>query len=734
MAITTTVDNAAGTIDPGDALFQLSSATINGGTLLAGQVDVTGSSSLNGVTSAANVDLVAGATLFVRNLIDNTGTVTVNSNGSNGNSVLNPESDVIFDGDGTIVLNATSEPADAQIGGATNDFVITQGGDHAVRGGGQIINPFVNNGLVIAESGDQPLLLTGGIKTNSGELAAAAPGTLQITTTVNNASGTITPGDGLVRFHAATINGGTVSAGQVDVVGNSILNGITTDATIDQASGVTVGLLNTITNNGVLTVNSNGGAGNSVLDPNNDVMLAGTGEIVLNATSQTPDAQIGGATNDFVITQGDHHTIRGSGQIINPFVNNGLILADAAIQPLALVGGLKTNNATLAATGDGVLLITATTVNNANGVIDPGTGLVQVTGSTLSGGTLAAGQIDVIGNSTFNSLTTNATIDQSQSTTLAISGTITNNGTITVNSQGGNGNAILDPNSNVTLGGTGTVVLKATTQTPDAQIGGATNDFAITQAAGHTIRGSGQIINPFVNNGLIVADSTVQPLLLSGGAKTNNGTFAAGDGATLRVTAGGTTFANNGTLLAEADSVISFSSNVTGSADSTLAGDGTIASDAGLIVTGGMVLPGSAADPFGDLRVEAELQLTDTSLFGIEIGGTVAAAEYDQLDVTQTFLVDGVLAVALLNGFVPDNNDTFVIATAVHVTGEFDNVSDGDTILTSDGRGTFVVDYNDEDIVLSGFIGTPIPEPSSVGLLAAAGGMLLTRRRNRRVA
>ena len=80
----------------------------------------------------------------------------------------------------------------------------------------------------------------------------------------------------------------------------------------------------------------------------------------------------------------------------------------------------------------------------------------------------------------------------------------------------------------------------------------------------------------------------------------------------------------------------------------------------------------------------------------IELGGTMAGAEYDQINVLGDLSVDGDLVVSLIDGFVPSIGQTFTLLTADNVDGIFV----AESFPSLPGR-VFDVIYNPQSIVLT---------------------------------
>jgi hypothetical protein len=59
----------------------------------------------------------------------------------------------------------------------------------------------------------------------------------------------------------------------------------------------------------------------------------------------------------------------------------------------------------------------------------------------------------------------------------------------------------------------------------------------------------------------------------------------------------------------------------------------------------------------------------------VDLGGTLAGTEHDQLDITNTATLAGILDVSLIGGFSPVTGDLFDIISASLITGVFDTLS-----------------------------------------------------------
>ena len=734
-------DNTGGTISSAGGQVQLVNAQITGGLITGGDVFVPNSlnTDLADLTTDATIQVGINTDLGVNGTITNNGVIAIN--GSSSASDVELQTDTLFAGNGALFLDGTN----ARVSDSTGTVLVaTNGANHTIRGNGQLGGnsiDIVNNGLVTADvAGGTMTLDPAGTFTNNATLRAENGGNLLLVggSFVNAGAGLLEAASGsTVNIgNEARITGGNLVGDGTFVVGNSLNVGL---IDLRVAADVNVGintdleLTGTITNDATITVN--GASSATDVELQGDVTLNGGGTLFLDGlNARVSDSS--GAVN--VLTNAAGHTIRGIGQLgANSIdvVNNGLVVADVASGTLTLdPTGTFTNNSTLRATGGGNLRLLAGAFANGDGEI------IALSGSTvtidsearITGGVLDGSGTFVVPNSLnvgLIDLTTNGNVSVGINTDFELTGTIANNGSIVVN---GNGSASdVELQGDVTLAGLGQIVLDG----GNARISDSTGDaLTLTNSILHVIRGNGQLggnsIN-VVNNGSIFADvpggTLTVDVVTNDGGLFNTGQLVAMNGGTLDVELGSSTFANDGLILAEANSLVTFSGNVASSASSSLAGDGTIRAEGGLITAAGIVTPGSTLDAIGDLRVEGELRLSDSTLLAIEILGLTPGSEHDQLGVTQPLLLDGVLQVTLPGSFMPDSDDDFVIATASSIADEFDNVADGGTLFTADGRGSFVVNYNDQNVVLTGFVA--VPEPTGLALLLPAGGLLLRRRR-----
>lgn len=560
-----------GQINPGDGLVELNGASLLSTNFGAGKVDLY-SATLKGNTNLAGTQLtlLEGASLYInkdsagRSTITNTGTITLEGMGYYTRMVAQDAS-VTLAGTGSLILGGPA--ASLEMYNSTDKFINEV--SHTIRGGGSISAALINKGTVIADN--EKLTMSGTIS-NSGSMRAEnatlvlnGPMTNVGTTASLSAVGTSANLD----LHAS-INGGKINPGTGTV--NLFSNALLTNTSFTSGK-IVIPAFNSATLKGTtyltgtaVTVND-GSALHIAMDSNGVAKLVNVGTLTLNSTSadyntflQADDAQATLSGGGSVVLKGPNsylsgpflndttHTIKGVGAIHGAMTNKGKIIADNGT---LVINGPITNvgtAATLSASTTSSILDLRTPV--VGGKINPGVGLVRMLGATLSNTILGSGKVNVnpgyynylngntVMTGTALTITDHSNLYVTQDD-FAIS-TITNNGTITLNSIGG-GSGLYAVNAAVTLTGTGSLTLGGPGTSLAMYYG---TDMFINDVS-HTIQGGGSISATLVNQGSLIANNG---LLAVSGAVTNTGLMKA-DNAILLVSgpvinSGGTMSAN----------------------------------------------------------------------------------------------------------------------------------------------------------------------------------------------
>jgi len=585
-------------------------------------------------------------------------------------------------GGGTIVMNGN--PGNRIIAYAG----LTQSPEHTIRGGGQVlagIGGMINQGTIIA---DRPLMPLGiddspnGL-TNQGALQATDGAMLVLSNgTCTNTGGSIEAlDDSQVLVVSGNVSGGQLRSSGSGVVAlwSAQLTDVTTNGTVVQDDDRDAVIAGSLTNNATWTLNSAGALTDlSFVGP---VTLTGTGTVVMNGN---PGNRL--VTYD-VLTQAPGHTIRGGGQVLaghGGMTNQGMIIADRPSTPMVISGdalGL-TNQATLRAMEGGTLILTAGTFTNTGGVIEALDGSsVQVTGATVAGGSLHSSGTGVVSlaNAALTGASTNGIVIQDDDRDVVITGSLTNDATWRLSSAGSQTDLIFAAGP-ITLSGTGTIVMSNS-------LGNRIIPYdVLTQAAGHTIRGAGQVlagIGGMVNQGTIVADQSNGLVISSDPHEfTNQGTLsAAGPGG---ITIGAGRFTTSGAVTLAAGSNLTRIGEYTQTAGTTTLTDATLSASGGVAVHGGTlagtgtiagnvtnegaVSPGA---PTGTLAVSGSYTQTAAAALNIDVGGPDGDNGFGRLTITGAATLAGTLNISLAPDFKPSLGSTFEVMTFTGRIGSF---------------------------------------------------------------
>ncbi|MGD7641356.1 autotransporter-associated beta strand repeat-containing protein, partial [Salmonella enterica] len=709
-------DNAIGgtgsVVKSGDKTLTLSGAnsytggtTISGGTLVASNVEALGSGD---VTDNATLEL-------------NTGGDFANNIGGTGS--------VVKSGDKTLTLSGTN----SYTGGTTISGGTLVANNVEALGTGDVTN---NATLELNTGGDFDNAISG-----SGQVVKSGDKTLTLSG-ANSYSG------------ATTISGGTLIATHVNALGTGAIDNrasllldasgqfTVTDLTTESGGNTEIGAGSTLQattltqkSDSTLTINLNGNTVDPVIHAASQVSLAGTlditgvGDVLDSDPASTDDLDTFTLIASDKTIAGDFEklTVAGMDADLADFITVDGRIDDTGKQyelTTALTWYADRDDAVTDAHGtfnltnaDGSFAVN-TVLENVDATLDPasatgwdGTSLIKqgagtlilnaentyTGGTTISGGTLVATNVDALGS---GDVTDDATLELNTGGTfdnaIGGSGNVVKSGADTLTLSGSNsytgGTTISGGTlvaSNVEALGTGDVTNNATLELNTGgdfinNIGGTgrvekSGDDTLTLSGSNTYTGG-----TLINGGTLVA-SNVEAL----------GTGDVTDNATLELNTGGTF-----------DNAISGSGQVVKSGDETLTLSGTNSYTGGTTISGGtLVATNVEALGSGDVTDDATLELNTGGTFDNAISGSGQVVKSGDKMLTLsgansysggTLISDGTLVAsnveALGTGDVT-NNATLELNTGGdftnNISGSGQVVKSGDDTLTLSGANSY---------------------------------------------
>ena len=599
----------------------------------------------------------AGGTLS----LDGGGTSTGSFTGSAGATLR-------FGGNTTTTLSAASS-----IAAATVSFV---SGTVNINGSYGSAQTSLSAGTVNVNNGG--VINIGALTQSSGTLAG--PGTITVSGASTWSGGAMT-GAGTTIFNGPLAISG---ANPKDLNGGRQLNtnGTTTWTGTGDVRACQTGFTCTITNTGTWDIQTNQllsvALGGSATFVNNGTVRktagAGVSSITMGMTNASlVDVTISGGT--LALDGGGAGTSTGSytgsaGSTLRfggpTTLNSGSSIAAATVA----FAGNSTTNLNGSYNAGTQTTVTASTVNfNAaatvasvgttlavnGGILNLNSGEpISVTTLTQSGGTL--GGSDIVTASGASTWTAGA---------MTGSGETRFNGALSIAGTGPhdlNGGRHLTTNGTTTLTGSGDVRACSTGQTC-VFVNNGTWDIQVNQGLLANLGGSAN----FVNNGTFVKSAGTGTTQISmafstaSNVQVNTGTLSLFGGYTQTA---GTTLLNGGNVTSTTPLSIQ---------GGTVKGTGTITG--GMTSVAGHVVPGQSP---GLLTVAGNYIQQAQGALDVEIGGTTAGTQYDQLNVAATggaATLNGALNVSLANGFVPTLGQTFTIVNALSRNGTFATTS-----------------------------------------------------------
>ncbi|GLZ85645.1 hypothetical protein Pres01_16960 [Metapseudomonas resinovorans] len=564
-------------------------------------------------------------------------------------------------------------------------------------------------------------------------------------------SGTLTANNAALQVAADSM----LSSGSITINNGSVL---LTTATTTVDNDVVIG------GAGILFSN----AGNLVLSG----VVSGSGALTTGGTVGTSVTLAGNNTHTGSVTVAAGKLILSGGSAIDDnsavTVSNSSTLELASNETIGSLAGTAGNTLalgsnTLTTGGNNSSTTFAGGINGIGSLVKTGSGTLTLSGSNtftggvqVSAGGLTASGGAAIANTALMNVDSGATFTLSATETI---GALSGAGTVQLNSNtlttGGTNlsttfSGSINGSGNLIKTGTGTLTLSGSNGYLGTTTVGGGGTLSITDASNLSVNTLG------LNNGgtLEVTGSNVTLIntivldtgggrisnaygLTLAGVLTNSNSFTKLGAGTLTLTGGsnytGATNVNAGTLLV--NGALAGTSSLTVASGATLGGNGSIFANSSTntltVQSGGVLSPGNSA---GTLTVNGNLQMNAGSILAVEINGTTAGTQYDQVVVNGTVDISGA-TLAVTHGYTPGLGDTYVLIDnnlADGVTGNFSGLAEG-AILTAGGNSTeLTVSYvgaTGNDFTLT----APTNEPpvvgnlngDSVGVIEGGGAALL---------
>ncbi|MCU9950564.1 DUF4347 domain-containing protein, partial [Pseudomonas sp. PDM13] len=621
--------NALGTTAGGTTVADGSSVRINGGLTVAEAFTVSGTGKTVSAVDYGALHLVSGSSTLSGNV---TFTGDTNISAASGSTLT--LSGAL--GGGAYNLNKT-DVGTLILSNAGNEAGLT-GGTTITAGTLSVANDdYLAAGTLTLNGGT--LAITGATTIDNAITAASAS---TISATANaTLSGALSGANALTKNGASTLTLAGTSSGHSGAL-NITAGGVTLSggSALGDTSAVTLSLGTTLTVSSAEAIGSLAGAGSVVL--NGALTIGG------DNTSTTYTGVISGASGLTKVGSGTQ-TLTGA----NSFT--GATSISAGGLTIGSGGALGNDSAVTVSSG---ATLTVATASLAVGSL-AGAGTVSIGANTFTSGSNNS-------STTFSgAISGSGTFGKAGSGVLTLSGT--NSGSsaaILVNG----GMLAVASDANLT---SGTVTL----QNSNLRVTGATtidNNIVLTGGSGGIVADAAVTLSGVISGGSLLAKSGTGTLTLTG---TN--------------TYSGATSVTAGSLIV--DGALSATSGVFVSSGATLGGSGSIfASSSTNTVTvqnGGTLSPGNGGA--GALTVNGNLLMNSGSTLALDINGTSAGTQYDQVIVNGTVDVSGA-TLAVTHAYAAGTGDSYSIIVndaADAVTGTFSGLSEGG-VVTAGGNAT----------------------------------------------
>jgi fibronectin-binding autotransporter adhesin len=730
---------------------------------IAGRLGLRTNVTMNVADGAAATDLMVSSAIT-----ESVGSFGLNKSGA-GTMVLSGNN--IYTGNTTISAGTLEIASTGLLGGGTYAGAIANNSSFIVgSNSNQTLSGVISGTGVLTKNGTGTITLSGantysgGTIVNAGTLSVEGrPGgysdNLRGTLTINQGGTVTTTGDSTGLGYATgpsalVVNGGTFSAGTNGAhLWTTLTGGVTmTGGTLQSNEGVSTltgtriewGLANLTINASANTATIAGRLGlraNVTMNVANgaaatDLMVSsaitesygsfglnksGAGTMVLSGSNiYTSSTTVSAGTLQFAKIASLYNNETASWTAANLVVNSGATASfnvggageftSANIDTLKALGGsttgFKNGSAIGLDTSSGNFTYASNITNtnggsNALGLTKLGSNTLTLTGTnTYSGGTtVSAGKLTGTTSAIQGAVANNAAVEFNQSTNGTFAGAMSGTGSLTKSGAG----TLTMSGANSYAGGT-TVSAGKLTGTTSAIQGAVANNAAVefNQSTNGTYAGA----------------------MSGSGSLTKSGAGTLALSGTSSYT--GATVVSDGLLVVNGSISTSILTTIQNGA--VLGGSGTVG--ALTVLDGGTVAPGNSP---GILSTGAYNQAGTLSL---QLDGTLAGVEYDQVKVNGTVNLSGSLTASV--GYTPVNGQLLFILNndgADAIIGTFSGIADLDTIdlggyqwkisytanYVGSDTGTFT---GGNDIVLKA-----VPEPSALVLLGLSTFCLVSRRR-----
>ncbi len=618
------------------------------------------SDNLAGYTLWVQGDNIGGSiTLTTPGSFTNHGTLRLESTVSTYTSAISVGSGNTLTNaaDGTLLVNAGSGGARALTGNLTNQGTVTVGAGATFTETGSSPTFTQAGGTFTVDPAGLFYVSGGSITFTGGAVSGPVFGTGS--TTLNVTAGVTAPST--VYLNDGTLVNNLSPAVTVWLQGNSTFGNSSTSLAANATNAGTLHLESA--NN---TYSSNFTSNGFTLTNTGTISVGlGSGGSRTFSGNLTNSGQVSVDSNAFLSIQSGTYTAAG-GTITGPAVLNTDTIQETASPPtpstivLVNYATLATDNLagyTLWVRGEsfgGNLTLTS-----AGSFTNHGTLRLESSDSTYDS-SLTLGGGGTLTNAADGTLLVNAGSGGSR----ILSGNLTNQGTVTV---GAGATLVLNGTLTSFSGGTltgGTYNVSGTFQFPNAAI--------TTNAAAIVLNGaSSQIVN----------QSNVNALA-NFATNTAAGSFTIQNSRNFTSTA---PFSNAGNLTVGSSSTFTASGNYTQSAGSTTLAGGTLTAGSiainggalsgvgtvnGNVTNAGQVNPGGTGAA-GLLTITGNYTQTSAGVLNIELGGTTADSQFDQLAVSGTATLAGTLNINLISSFLPAIPNTFQILPFGSESGDF---------------------------------------------------------------